>query len=274
MRRALAALAAGLAGAAGLALAAAASPIARDAAGTDALEASGEGTLELVREPASPPPAEEVLRAAVSRLNCAAMQPRPQARAGAPSDWFDPPPRPELYTSNVALARLREIAAELVGSAPPGGPDAALSGTLADQSGVPPAVAVAGWGSAAAPRLVFIPRSETPLDIDFDVDLRGAGILVVEGDLRVWSRLDYTGLLLVLGSLAVMDGGSLTLDGIPLFAETLVVYSRGNLRVSAGGDRTLDVIRRTLSRRKTQLRLPIPQIEQSQAPVEEPSCDL
>jgi hypothetical protein len=175
---------------------------------------------------------------------------------------FEPP---EVYRSGVDTERLRTLAAKIAGTDHSGN----LDGSRATVKGLPPPLAVSGWGSPSTPLIAYIPRAETPFDLK--PDMSGAGALVVDGDLNVWGSFHYTGLMVVLGDLAVIEDAELSIHGLPLFAGKLKVFRRGRFRVRAR-KAELTLIRKTLGGRVPLGHLPVPQIERVDAPTGEQDC--
>jgi hypothetical protein len=218
---------------------------------------------------------EELLESILVQLRCMAFQQRFDEKPGAGpglggsvisqselASLFEPP---EVYRSGVDTERLRTVAAQIAGADRSGG----LDGSRATVKGLPPPLAVSGWGSPSAPLIAYIPRAETPFNLE--PDMSGAGALVVDGDLNVWGSLHYAGLLVVLGDLAVMEDAELSVHGLPLFAGELKVFHRGHFRVRARKTE-FTLIRKTLAGRVQLRRLPVPQIERVDAPTGEQGC--
>ena len=218
---------------------------------------------------------EELLEHILVQFRCMAFQQRFGEKSGAGpglghSDFseselaalFEPP---AVYRSGVEAERLGALAARIVGTDRSG----TLDGSRAAVKGLPPPLAVSGWGRPGTPLIAYVPRAETPFDLARDMN--GAGALVVDGDLNVWGSFHYLGLLVVLGKLTVMEDAELSVNGLPLFAGELKVLHRGNLRLIAR-DTELAFIRSTLGGRVPLRHLPLPQIERVERPTDEQDC--
>lgn len=218
---------------------------------------------------------EELLESILVQLRCMAFQQRFDEKPGADpglggsvfseselASLFEPP---EVYRSGVDTRRLRILAAQIVGTDRFGN----LDGRRATVKGLPPPLAVSGWGSPRAPLIAYIPRVETPFDLK--PDMRGAGALVVDGDLNVWGSFQYDGVLLVLGDLVIMEGAELSVHGLPFFEGELKVFHRGSFEVRARKTE-LPLIRKTLRGRVPLRHLPVPRIERVGAPTGEQGC--
>ncbi len=220
---------------------------------------------------------EELLESILVQLRCMAFQQRlyrkPRAGPGldgrvvSESELASLFESKETYRSGLDAKRLRTLAARIAGADRFG----SLDGSRTAVKGLPSPLAVSGWGSPGAPLIAYVPRAETPLDLE--PDMRGAGALVVDGDLNVWGSFRYAGLLVVLGDLTVMEGAELSIDGLPLFSGELKVSHRGGFRVRAR-DTELTLIRRTLRGRVPLRSLPVPQIERVDTPTDEQRCPI
>lgn len=219
--------------------------------------------------------AEALLESILVELRCLGSQQRwdkkPAGRPGLGENVFSASELaalfqpPEVYRSGIDPEHLRSIAARMAGADDSGN----LDGSRATVHGVPPPLAVAGWGSPGAPLLAYVPRAETPVDLE--PDMSGAGVLVVDGDLNVWGAFRYAGLLVVLGDLAVMDDAEFSVEGLPLLAGELKVFHGGRFLVKA---RKLDftLIRKTFHGQLPIRRLPVPQFERVDAANGERGC--
>jgi hypothetical protein len=220
---------------------------------------------------------EELLEDILVQLRCMALQPRFDQKPGAGpglggsvfseselASLFKPP---EVYRSGVDAQLLRALAARIAGTDHSGN----LDGSRASVKGLPPPLAVSGWGSPTTPLIAYVPRAEAPFDLKRDMS--GAGALVVDGDFNIWGSFRYAGLLVVLGDLAVMEDAEFSLHGLPLFAGELKVFHRGHF--SARARKTdLSLIRKTFSGRVRLSHLPKPQIERVDAATDEQGCAL
>jgi hypothetical protein len=240
-----------------------------------AMDAEAEHREFLVDSEALGPNTEELLEKILAQLRCMAFQQRfseePGARPGLGESGsseselaalFEPP---EVYRSGIEAERLGTLAARIVGADRSG----TLDGSRATVKGLPPPLAVSGWGSPSAPLIAYVARAETPLDLVRDMS--GAGVLVVDGDLNVSGSFHYVGLLVVLGELAIMEDAELSVNGLPLFAGELKVLDRGRFRVRAR-EADLILVRRVLAGRVPLRRLPVPKIERVGGPTDEQDC--
>ena len=229
----------------------------------------------LVTAEARGPNTEELLDKILRQLRCMAFQQRldkePAAEPGLGESVFSESEvaavfePPEVYRSNVEAERLGALAARIAGTDRSG----TLDGSRAAVKGLPPPLAVSGWGSPSTPLIAYVPHAETPFDLVRDMS--GAGALVVDGDLNVWGSFHYAGLLVVLGKIAIMEDAELSVEGLPLFAGELKVFHRANFRVRARKTE-IALIRKTLAGRVPLRRLPVPQIERVDTPTGEEDC--
>jgi len=217
----------------------------------------------------------EFLGSILAKLHCMAFQRRfdeePAAGPGLGERGFSDFDfaalfkAPEVYRSGVDAERLRALAARIAGTDRSG----TLDGSRAKVRGLPPPLAVSGWGSPNAPLIAYVPRAETPFVLE--QDMSGAGALVVDGDLSIWGSFHYAGLLLVLGDLVVVEDAEVSLLGLPLFSGALKVHHRGGFQVRARKtDFTL--ISKTLRGRVPIRQIPLPRIERVAGPTEEQGC--